>query len=517
MSDIEKEILINVSTKETRVAIVENSKLVEMFIERPENERSIGNIYAGYVDNILDGMNSVFVVLGDVQNGFSHLGDFKNDLLPSDILNGKYSFQSIDEDITMIEIQEESKKKLKKNDKVLVQVIKESIGSKGPRITSNVTIPGRYVVLIPNDRGVKISKKISNPAVRRKLNKIVKNLIPDNFGVIVRTAAEKKDIQAFTNDIINTYNIWKKVVKGYKKAEKPTLLYKDDDLAASIVRDLFNEDVSRMIVDSQDLYDDILEYIRNNAPELEGNLFLHDDGDPIFDKYHNINKDYYKSLSREVFLKNGGSIVIDHTEALVAIDVNSKRYVKKRSHEENSFNINMAAAGEIARQLRLRDMGGLIIIDFIDMNDNENKLKVFNELKNSLKLDKAKSSIEPISRFGLVEMTRQRLKPSIVQTIFEDCPTCSGKGIVQSKESISIQLDRWLKNYKFMTSNSMVDIAVNRELKRFLEDKKNNVIQEMMIKNWIKINLIINNSLNLYDFKCYEHGTDKEITKEYAN
>ncbi|MDA3839153.1 MAG: Rne/Rng family ribonuclease [Candidatus Delongbacteria bacterium] len=517
MSYINKEILINVSTKETRVAIVEEDKLVEMFIERPENERTIGNIYAGYVDNILDGMNSIFVVLGDVPNGFSHLGDFKNDLLPPEILSGKYSFQSIDEDIVLIDNQDLAKKKLKKKDKVLVQVIKESIGSKGPRITSNVTIPGRYVVLIPNDRGVKISKKITNPSIRRKLNKIVKNLIPDNFGVIVRTAAENKDSQAFTNDIIHTYNIWKKVVKEYKKAELPTLLYKDDDLAASIVRDLFNEDVSRMIVDSEDLFNDIQEYIRNNAPELEDNLFLHDGGEPIFDKYHNISKDYYKSLAREVFMKNGGSIVIDHTEALVAIDVNSKRYIKKRSHEENSYNINLAAAREISRQLRLRDMGGLVIIDFIDMHDNDNKAKIFNEMKNLLKLDKAKSSIEPISRFGLIEMTRQRLKPSIVQTVFENCPTCSGKGIVQSKESISIQLDRWLKNYKFVTNNTEVDIAVNKELKRYFENAENNIIQEMMIKNWMKINFIINNSLNLYDFKCYESGTDKEITREFAN
>ncbi|MCK5760443.1 MAG: ribonuclease E/G, partial [Candidatus Delongbacteria bacterium] len=160
---------------------------------------------------------------------------------------------------------------------------------------------------------------------------------------------------------------------------------------------------------------------------------------------------------------------------------------------------------------------GIIIIDFIDMNNNENKAKIFNELKNLLKLDKAKSSIEPISRFGLVEMTRQRLKPSIVQTVFENCPTCSGKGIVKSKESISIQLDRWLKNYKFVTNNAEIDIAVNKELHSFLKNKENNIIQEMMIKNWIKIHFIINNSLNLYDFKCYEPGTEKEITKEYAN
>lgn len=512
-----KEIFINVSTNETRVAIVEDGRLVEMFIERPENERKIGNIYAGFLDNIVPGMNSVFVNLGEDQNGFSHLEDFRRDVLPKRALEGKYIFKSINEDIVPVEAEGRDWKKLEKNQKAMVQVIKEPIGSKGPRVTSNIAIPGRYIVLIPNDSGVKISKKITNHSERKRLNKLVKNLIPDDFGVIVRTAAENKESSSFTNDIVATYNIWKKIVKDYKKSDKPRLLYKDYDLAASIVRDIFNDEVSRMVVDSKELFEEIREYVRNNAPELESSIALHDEGEPIFDKYYHINKDYYISLSREVYLKTGGSIVIDHTEALVAIDVNSKRFIRNKSQEENIVSLNLTAAKEIARQLRLRDLGGLIVIDFVDMADTENRAKVLSEFQGHLKADKAKISIEEISKFGLVEMTRQRLKPSITQTIYEECPTCNGKGIVKSKESIAVQLDRWLKNYKFNTKNSLVDISMNEELYNFLTVKENKLLLEMLIKNWIKVNFKVNNMLNLYDFRCFLPGTETDVTKEYMN
>lgn len=512
-----KEIFINVSTNETRVAIVEDGRLVEMFIERPDNERKIGNIYAGFIDNVVPGMNSVFVNIGEEQNGFSHLEDFRKDLLPKKALEGKYIFKSIDEDILPVESEKRDWKKLEKGQKAMVQAIKEPIGTKGPRVTSNIAIPGRYIVLIPNDSGVKISKKITNHAERRRLNKMVKNLIPDDFGVIVRTAAENKEASSFTNDIISTYNIWKKIVKDYKKTDKPKLLYKDYDLAASIVRDIFNDEVSRMVVDSKELFEEIREYVRNNASELESNIMLHDEGEPIFDKYYHINKDYYISLSREVYLKTGGSIVIDHTEALVAIDVNSKRFIRNKSQEDNIVSLNLTAAKEIARQLRLRDLGGLIVIDFVDMADPENRAKVLNEFSAHLKADKAKISLEEISKFGLVEMTRQRLKPSITQTIYEQCPTCSGKGIVKSKESIAVQLDRWLKNYKFNTKNSLVDISMNEELFNYLTVSENKMLLEMLIKNWIKINFKVNNMLTLYDFRCFLPGTESDVTKEYMN
>jgi ribonuclease G len=516
MKDNLKEIFINVSTNETRVAIVEEGRLVEMFIERPDNGRKIGNIYAGIMENIVPGMNSVFVNMGEEQNGFSHLDEFRRDMMPKRALEGKYIFKSIDEEIVQAE-PEKQDRRLERGAKVMVQAIKEPIGSKGPRVTSDITIPGRYIVLIPNDHGVKISKKITSYSERRRLNKLVKNLIPENFGVIVRTAAENKESSSFTNDIISTYNIWKKIVKDYKKTNVPKLLYKDYDLAGSIVRDIFNDDVTRIVVDSKELFEQIREYVRNNAPELESNIFLHEDREPIFDKYYQINKDYYISLSREVYLKAGGSIVIDHAEALVAIDVNSKRFIRNKSQEENIYTLNMTAAKEIARQLRLRDLGGLIVIDFVDMADPENRAKVLTEFQNCLKADKAKISVEQISKFGLVEMTRQRLKPSLTQTIYEECPTCSGKGIVKSKETIAVQLDRWLKNYRMKTKNAVVDISVNQELYNFLNETDKKLLQEMLIKNWVKINFTVNNTLNLYDFRCFETGTDKEITKEYMN
>ena len=517
MSNIEKEIIINSSTNETRVALVEDQKLVEMFIERPENERTIGNIYSGRIENIVPGINSVFVDMGEKSNGFSHLIDFKNEVIPDDVLNGKFEFKGMDSEIVTIPQSKDSSRRINKKDKVMIQVIKEAIGIKGPRITSKVTIPGRFVVLIPNDRGVKISKKIRNISERKRLKKIVRNLIPDDFAVIVRTAAEKEESSSFSQDIIRTYNIWKRVIKEFKKSDKPTLLYKDYDMAASIVRDLFKEDVSKVRIDSKELYDAVVSYVNNVSPDLIDRIEYYSEGAPIFDHYYNINKDYYISLSREVFMKKGGSIVLDHTEALVAVDVNSKRYVKKRSHEDNSFAVNMAAAREVARQLRLRDLGGIVVIDFIDMLDAENRTKVFNELKNGLKRDGAKTSVEPISKFGLIEMTRQRLKPSIVQTVFDSCPTCSGKGIIKSKESVSIQIGRWIKNYKFQTKKSEVNMKLNSELHNFLTSGERNRILELQIKNWMKINIQIDNNLSLNFFKFYSTDTTDDITKEFMN
>ncbi len=511
-----KEIFINVSTNETRVAIVEEEKLVEMFIERPDSQRKIGNIYAGTIENIVTGMNSVFVNIGEEQNGFSHFDEFRKDMMSKKVLEGKYIFTSIDEDILPAE-PEKKDKRLEKGDKVMVQAIKEPIGSKGPRITSDITIPGRYIVLVPNDVGVKISKKITSYSERRRLQKIVRDLIPDDFGVIVRTAAENKETSSFANDLISTFNIWKKIVRDFKRADKPKLLYKDYDLAASIVRDVFNDDVSRMVVDSKKLYSKIIEYVKNNAPELESKIFLHDDPSPVFDNYYNINKEYYISLSREVYLKSGGSIVLDHTEALVAIDVNSRRFIRNRSQEDNILKLNLTAAKEIARQLRLRDLGGIIVIDFVDMMSAENRSKVFAELQLHLKKDRAKISVEPISRFGLVEMTRQRLKPSITQTIFENCPACAGKGIVKSKESIAVQLDRWLRNYRMNTKNSEVDISLNQELYSYLMEKERKMLYEMLIKNWVRINFTVDNTLMIYDFRCTLPGTENDVTREYMN
>ncbi len=337
-------------------------------------------------------------------------------------------------------------------------------------------------------------------------------MIPDDFGVIVRTAAEFKETESFTKDILDTYAIWKKVIKDFKKSNAPGLLYADYNLAESIVRDLFNEDVSKIVVDSEELFELIREYLNNVAPELVNRLEYYSEDIPIFDNFYNISRDHYISLSREVYLKNGGSIVLDHTEALVAIDVNSRRFAGKKSHEENSVIVNLAAAKEIARQLKLRDLGGLVIIDFIDMDQQKNRDKIYYELRNYLSTDKAKTTVEPISRFGLIEMTRQRLKPSIVQTVFDKCPSCLGKGIIKSKESIAIQLDGWIKKYKYETNSSELEIRVNTDLYDFLVKDLRSKVLELKIKYWIDINLIEDKSVPAQYFVCINPKTEEQIS-----
>ncbi|MBN1967995.1 MAG: Rne/Rng family ribonuclease [Candidatus Delongbacteria bacterium] len=514
MADIvSKEIMINVGMNETRVAIVEEGTLVEMHIERPENERTIGNIYTGFVDNVIPGINSIFVDIGEKLNGFVHMDEFIKNIIPDDFIIGDYVFTDIDEEISEIE-KNTDKRDLKKGDKVLVQVVKEQISTKGPRITSQITIPGRYVVLMPNYYGVRISKKISRVNERKRLRKLITGLIPEDFGIIVRTAAENKDAEVFVRDIISTYNIWKKVIADFKKSETPKLLYKDYDVSASIVRDLFNDDVKRMLIDSKDMFSSVKDYVRSMAPDLLDRVEYYGGDEPIFDKFYNINKDFLISLSREVFMRRGGSIVIEHTEAMVSIDVNSKRYIKNKPQEENSLTINLNAAREIARQLRLRDIGGLVVIDFIDMSEQYNRDRIFNELRNSFRRDPAKISIEPVSRFGLVEMTRQRLKPSIVQTIYEKCPICAGKGIVRSKETIATMIDRWIKNFKYAVHGQEVDLHINIKLQEFLTRFDNNFITATMLKHWVRINVITDNSLNEHSFRFCYPGTQEEVKVE---
>ena len=507
-----KEIIINATNEETRIAILEDSRLVELFVERPEYERMVGDIYKGKVSRVLPGMQAAFIDIGMEQNAFLHFSDV------SESYQGYFvDFDEEEEDTPRRKSAQSVfnvAKNLKKNQDILVQIIKEPIGTKGCRVTTDISLPGRFVVLMPNQKHIGVSRKISNPKERRRLKELVKQVLPENFGVIVRTVAEGKKEKIIRKDLNNLITTWRKIEKRIKTLEAPTLIYKDMAMASSIIRDLFTSDVNRVLIDSRKLMRELNSYIKDVAPQLSHKIHYYKSKEPIFDHFK-IEKEIEKMGDRKVWFKNGGYLIIEPTEALVSIDVNSGKFIGRKDHESNSLKVNLEAAREIARQARLRDLGGLIVIDFIDMLDNENKKKVFMELKKEFAKDRSITKIEEISRFGLIEMTRQRVRPSVIHTINDTCPVCNGSGLVPTLNTTVSAIERWIQRYRSTRGDRRITVHVTPEVYRYMEQGRYNRRLKLMWKYWMKIRLHKDNSLKIGEFKVYDRLNEKEIRLEH--
>jgi len=501
---MKKEIVINATNEETRIAIVEDSKLVELFVERPDYERMVGDIYKGKVSRVLPGMQAAFIGIGHEQNAFLHFSD----------ISSSYQDYFIDYDETKETRGRRKKfiveKNLKKNQDILVQIIKEPISTKGSRVTAEVSLPGRFVVLIPNSHQIGISRKISNQAERRRLKEIAQKILPKNFGLIIRTVADKKSDKEIKKDLNNLITTWQKLEKKIKSDESPALIYKDMAMASSIIRDLFTADVDKVIVDSRKLMREIQQYVKYVAPQLVHKVQYYKDKEPIFD-FYNIEKEIEKLTGNKAWLKNGGYIIIQQTEALVSIDVNSGKFIGKEDHESNSFKINMEAAREISRQARLRDLGGLIVIDFIDMLEESNKKKVYIELKKEFSKDRSITKIESISRFGLIEMTRQRVRPSVILTINDTCPICDGTGLVPTLNTVVSNIERWIQRYRAKRMDRRIIIHTTPEVYSFLKKGRYNRVLKLMWKYWIKIKVYKDEKLPIGTFEVYDRKDEKII------
>lgn len=507
-----KEIIINASNEETRIAILEDSHLVELFIERPEYQRMVGDIYKGKVSRVLPGMQAAFINIGHEQNAFLHFSDVLESYQdyfvdyeqdgedrPARSKKNKYGF-----DVA---------KNLKKDQNILVQIIKEPIGTKGCRVTTDIALPGRFVVLMPWQSHFGISRKISNQKERKRLKEIARQILPPNFGLIIRTVAEGKDDKEIKKDLKTLLNTWQEMDKRIKDLPAPALIYKDMGMASSIIRDLFSADVDRVVVDSRRLMREIVAYLRDVAPKLAHKVIYYKSKEPIFDHF-NIEKEIARMGESHVWLKNGGYVIIEPTEALVSIDVNSGKFIGKKDHETNSLKINLEAAREIARQVRLRDLGGLIVIDFIDLQDEENKKKVFFELKKEFAKDRSITKIEGVSRFGLIEMTRQRVRPSVLHTINADCPVCKGTGLVPTVNTTVARIERWIKRYRAGKGDRRITIHVNSEVYNYLKEGRYNRLLKMMWKYWMKIRLIKDDQLSYGQFSVYDRLNETLIEEE---
>ncbi len=439
---IHKEVVINAETLETRVAVTEDGKLEEFNIERTSEERLVGSIFKGKVRNLEDGLKAAFVDIGFEKNAFLHYWD----IVPNQFDSGV--------EIVEREGKRRDKPKITQRDiprlyppgsEIIVQVTKGPISTKGPRITTNLVLPGRYLVLLPNSDQCGISRKIESQEERKRLKKILRELaIPDGMGVIMRTAGEGQQLRYFVRDLALLLEEWREVQEKIKRQPMATCVFQEPDLIERTVRDFLTEDVERIVVDNQKAYDRMCEMISKISKRSASKIKFYSEAQPVFDRF-NISKQLENTFSRQVHLKGGGYIVIDETEALVAVDVNTGRHKGGRDQEATILKVNLEAAEELCRQLRLRNMGGLIVLDFIDMKSRRDQQQVYTRVKDGLRRDKAKTHILPISQLGLMEMTRQRHSESVRSAVYDDCPYCKGRGKVKSVVTMSVEIQRKLQ------------------------------------------------------------------------
>jgi ribonuclease G len=458
-----KLILINSTPEEARVALVENESLAEMHIERARDRGIVGNIYKGKVVRVLPGMQAAFVDIGLAKAGFLHVSDFYPgvdelplvdpemlnrdvehlpDDAPAPILTESLATPpSVEDTPTLPTYPDPIEDRLSRGDEILVQVAKEPLGSKGARITSHISLPGRYLVYLPTTNHLGVSRRIEDEAERQRLRDVVLAMKPASAGFIVRTVCvglSRGELQADMRFLIK---LWNRILSRSEDVSAPCQLHYDMDLTLRSIRDLFTPDVTRVVVDRAVDHQRILEFVDSFDPRLKSHVELYDAPEPLFDQY-GIEQAISRALERRVWLKSGGYIVIDQTEALTTIDVNTGRYVGKHNHEETVLKTNLEAAREIVDQLRLRNIGGIIIVDFIDMMDTANQQRVMDAFDAALKQDKMRSNILKISELGLVEMTRKRTRASLPQLLTESCPTCDGRGRIVSVTTIAYEAMR---------------------------------------------------------------------------
>ena len=435
-----KEILVNVEPGETRVAILEDGQLVEVYYERPTGQRTVGSIYKGKVENVLPGMQAAFVNIGLERNAFLYVAD----ALPAKNADEEESGQ------VRVEHREKNGRLtiedlLKPGQEVMVQVVKEAIGTKGARVTTHCTLPGRYLVLMPTVDYVGVSRRIDSDRERDRLRKTAERIRPQNMGIIVRTVAETKTENELSQDTDFLARVWRKIQEKNRSGPVPQLLHKDMGLIYRIIRDSFTDEVDRFVIDSKQEYEKVLELLDDIAPSLKKRVELFFSSDrTIFDLY-TLEPEIEKALRRRVWLKSGGYLVIDRTEALTSIDVNTGKYVGSTDLADTVFKTNLEAAREIARQLRLRDIGGIIIADFIDMESESHRQKILKTLEEHLRRDRTRTYVLGITQLGLVEITRKKAKQSLDDVLQKPCPYCEGKGRVLSEESVSSKLRREIK------------------------------------------------------------------------
>jgi ribonuclease G len=507
-----KEIIINAESLETRVAVLEEGRLEDFTIERTSDERLVGSIFKGKVRNLEDGLKAAFVDIGYSKNAFLHYWD----IVPA----------GIDSGVELVERGGGRREKPRVTHKdipklyppgtdIVVQVTKGPIGTKGPRITTNLALPGRFLVLLPNSDQSGVSRKIDNVEERQRLKRIVRKLtLPEGMGVIIRTAGEGQQARYFVRDLAILLEEWKGIEARIKEQKAASCVFQEPDIVERTVRDFLTEGIERIVVDDHKQHEQMREHAGRISRRAVSKMQLYADSQPIFDRF-GISRQLQTAFSRKVHLKSGGYVIIDEAEALVAIDVNTGRHKNADDPESTILKVNLEAVDEICRQLRLRNMGGLIVVDFIDMRAHRDRQAVYQRMKSLLRRDKAKTHVLPISQLGLMEMTRQRHTESVQESVYDDCPYCKGRGLVKSPLTMSVEIQRKLaeilKRRQRDESDFQLSIVVHPTVLERLRTQDEALIIEMEKKYFGKLSFVGDPAFHAEQFKIVNGSTNEEL------
>ena len=512
---MKKEILISEDKYESRCAILENGLLSEIYIERQNEQRVLANIYKGRVDNVLPGMQIAFVEIGLEKHGFLHASDIE------------YSFEDIEDDNASTKIHADlddspprrQRRKaepaitdvIETGQEILVQVAKAAMGTKGARITSTVSLPGKYVVYLPTSSSVGISRRIESAEERLRLKDLVQSFRTDTEGgFIIRTAAEGKSEENLAAEVNYLLNTWKKINQKASRVRAPSLIHKDLGFTERIIRDYFNSDVDELIIDSKPQYETAINYFALLLPEFKSRVkFYKTKSISMMEKF-GIETGLKKALGQKVWLRSGAYIIIEQTEAMVSIDVNTGKFTGENDAGNTILKANLEAAEEIVRQLRLRDLGGIVVIDFIDMDRHEDRRKVYQALQQEIKRDRAKTNILRISELGLVEMTRQRTRPSITSVLTQICPYCDGHGFVLSVDTVVTNVLRAIKKAARKSQKRKFKVIANELVVSRLLDRRSKLIQQLNQEMDLHIRIEGNIDLHLEDYQILDED-DRQI------
>ena len=500
---VNTEIIVNVHALEKRVAVLEDNRLVELFVERKDHQNPVGNIYKGTVKDVLPGMGAAFIEIGLERTAFLHYSDIVQDFLelyedekPRKRLNPSDSSQI--------------GKLLKPGQEIVVQVHKGPIGSKGARLTGQISIPGKYLVLFPNKNKIAISRKIYSQGERNRIRTILNDIKDPSYGLIVRTEAEGSDEDDFRNEYKALAKTWRLIEKQLKSAKGPVCVFEENALVNYLIRDLFGEHVDRLVIDDKSFYKDIVNQLQDISADLIPSVELYKEDSPIFDAW-SIEKKIETIFHSRIYLPSGGNIKIEQTEALVAIDINTGSFTGKSHYEETVRKTNLEAAAECARQIRLRDLSGVIVIDFIDMNDDKAKAEVIDILRKGLRRDRAKNKVYPFTDLGMVEVTRKRMRATIMANFSEPCPFCNGSGRIISKEAVTMRVYRWLVRSEYFIRNKHLRILVHPDLLAHIKNHN-----EEFISYRDQIEFAEDSSIRVDQFKVYSLPGMEEITSKYS-
>jgi len=534
---MKREILINAGARETRVAILEDEKLVELLVDRPDNRRMVGDVYLGKVEAVLPGIQAAFVDIGTEKSAFLHASDLvresaedaedeeedDDDDRPAEPSSNAARGRNGDETVAAAVHQSRRSRKappiqdaLKRGQEIMVQISKEPISTKGPRVTAQISLAGRFLVYIPDSSRVGVSRKIGSGAERQRLKEQVAAILPDKSGgVIVRTVSEDVTPEALSRDLEMLMAQWKKIQRKAKFSRPPSQIHRETGLTRGLVRDLFSTKVDSLTIDSKPVFNEVVEYLKTVAPDLIPRVKLYEERTPLFDTV-GVEAEIRDAFKRRCELPSGGYLIIEPTEALVSIDVNSGRYTGKKDPEKTVLKTNLEAAAEVARQLRLRDVGGIIVCDFIDMETRQSRERVLQELRNHLSRDRARTKAFAVSDLGLVEMTRQRVRQSHYQSMTGPCPTCEGTGRVFTPETIVRRVERSVRRMVIEGRKDNLLVKLHPEVAMYVLEEEKELVQKLQKAASFSLELRDDPLLKPDEFKLVVKSQGRDVTQQYA-